>query len=163
MTKVCVYCVPLEQFPLADSASTMATAASAVPNHEQAYWHFAAGFFYAGSIDRVEICEAGRDGATGYLVAFRSWRRDSQIMAGNADKVEVGDYVISRTTVSDAMEELTNLGKYSILTNNCQDFVQKLLAKLKVPFPAELITAKIATAELGLSVAAQSASSHFFK
>ncbi|XP_065292682.1 uncharacterized protein [Dermacentor albipictus] len=86
MTRVVVYCMPIEQSPLAGSASTMAMAASAVPGHERAYRHFAAGFFYAGSVDCVEICEARRDGATGDLVAFRSWRRDSQIMAGNADK-----------------------------------------------------------------------------
>nr|XP_054928259.1 uncharacterized protein LOC129385574 isoform X3 [Dermacentor andersoni] len=85
-TRVVIYCVPLEQSPLAGSASTMAAAASAVPGHERAYRHFAAGFFYEESTDRVEICEAGRDGATGDLVAFRSWRRDSQIMATNADK-----------------------------------------------------------------------------
>ncbi|XP_072145459.1 uncharacterized protein [Dermacentor andersoni] len=73
MTKVCVYCVPLEESPLAGSASTMAAAASAVPGHDLAYRHFAARFFDPGSVDRVEVCEAGDSGRRAGNEIPRSW------------------------------------------------------------------------------------------
>ncbi|XP_070378024.1 uncharacterized protein [Dermacentor albipictus] len=162
-TRVVVYCVPMDDSALASSGSSMAAAASAVPGHELATRHFAAGFFYAGSVDLVDVCEAGRDAASGDLVAYRSWRRDTQMMAGNAVKVVAGQYPITRRNVNAAMDQMKDLGSYNLLSNNCQDFVRKLLAKLKIKFPSELVTARILAAEIAVSVAAQTTGAKFLK
>lgn len=64
----------------------------------------------------------------------------------------VGEFDLKERTVNAAVKALSNLGTYDLDSNNCQHFVQKLLAKLHIQMPKDLITSQSLVTELGLGL-----------
>lgn len=128
----------------------LSSSARKYTGHETAFMHWALGLEYPERPNTLHVCE-GVQSASGNLVSTTSWRTHEDM--SSAIKVTLGDYDLKESTVNAATRTMINLGQYNIDSNNCQNYIHKLLGKLRIPMPKNLITSQSLVTELGMGAA----------
>ncbi|XP_070377418.1 uncharacterized protein [Dermacentor albipictus] len=119
-------------------ASIATVVTSSVANQENAFYHWGLAFTYPPPGALLHVIEAGRHPVSGRLVATASWQTEDEVVGNDTIRIQVGNFLVTEAQVNQAIQQLGDLGPYTLLHNNCQTFAKKLLQKLGIPWPSNL-------------------------
>ncbi|XP_077523596.1 uncharacterized protein LOC144134571 isoform X2 [Amblyomma americanum] len=97
------------------------------------YRHWAAVFVYPDG--KALYCDANQEASSGDLVGTVAWRTVDQLALMDIPKVPLGKHRVSPASVSAALREMCECGRYHLTDNNCQEWVLELLRRLGIEPP----------------------------
>nr|XP_054927925.1 uncharacterized protein LOC129380249 isoform X1 [Dermacentor andersoni]XP_054927926.1 uncharacterized protein LOC129380249 isoform X1 [Dermacentor andersoni] len=150
-TKVYLITTDLDKKMVAAGAAALTKLTSSVRHQEDSFKHWAIALRYAPPGALYEVVEAGPHRITGRIVATTSLQTLEELNNEASEMKVLRSFVISRQEAAEAVAALSSVGEYHLLTQNCQAFARRLLTRLKVPLPSDVITAESAFLEAALA------------
>lgn len=114
------------------SSSSSSSGANLCADSKYRHWSVA----FARSGDNVVVFQASKQGRTGELTAYMSYRNRNSFFADGTQKINLGSRDIPHERIQNLLNEMSDTGgAYDQARNNCRTWALELLRRLRIPLP----------------------------